>query len=57
MSKNIIFVHVSERSWGSSVGITTGYGLDSRDSIPGRGKKFFSSPQRPLVLVFTQFHI
>jgi hypothetical protein len=26
--QNIIFVYVSERSWGSSVGIATGYGLD-----------------------------
>jgi hypothetical protein len=23
-----------------------GYGLDGRGSIPGRGKEFFSSPQR-----------
>jgi hypothetical protein len=28
----------------SSVGIATGYGLDGRGSIPGKGKKFFSSP-------------
>jgi hypothetical protein len=27
----------------SSVGIATGYGLDCRGSIPGRGKKFLSS--------------
>jgi hypothetical protein len=31
----------------SSVGIETDYELDSRGSIPGRGKRFFSSPQRP----------
>jgi hypothetical protein len=31
----------------SSVCIATGYGLDDRDSIPGRGKKFLSTPQRP----------
>jgi hypothetical protein len=24
-----------------------GYGLDDRDSIPGRAKRFFSSPQCP----------
>jgi hypothetical protein len=26
---------------------TTGYGLDGRSSIPGRGKRFLSSPQCP----------
>jgi hypothetical protein len=31
----------------SSVGIATGYRLDGRGSIPGRGKGFFSTPQRP----------
>jgi hypothetical protein len=30
----------------SLVGIATSYGLDGRGSIPGRGKRFFSSPQR-----------
>jgi hypothetical protein len=30
-----------------SVGISPGYGLDSRSSILSRGKRFFSSPQRP----------
>jgi hypothetical protein len=30
----------------SSVGIATSYGLESRDSISGRGKRFFSTPQR-----------
>jgi hypothetical protein len=29
----------------SSVGIVTGYRLDSQGLIPDRGKKFFSSPQ------------
>jgi hypothetical protein len=28
-------------------GIATGYGLDGRGSIPGRGKRLFSTPQRP----------
>jgi hypothetical protein len=32
---------------GSSVDITTGYGLDNRCSILGRSKSFFSVPQRP----------
>jgi hypothetical protein len=27
-------------------GIAAGYTLDGRDSIPGRGKRFFSTPQR-----------
>jgi hypothetical protein len=31
----------------SSVGIATGYVLDGRDSISGKGKRFFSTPQRP----------
>jgi hypothetical protein len=30
-----------------SVDIMTGCGLDGRGSNPGRGKRFFSSPQRP----------
>jgi hypothetical protein len=29
------------------VGIATAYGLDGRVSIPGKDKKFISSPQRP----------
>jgi hypothetical protein len=33
-----------------SVGIATGYEMDDRGSIPGRGKSFFSSPQRPDLL-------
>jgi hypothetical protein len=31
----------------SSVCMATGYGLDDRVSIPDKGKRFFSSPQRP----------
>jgi hypothetical protein len=27
--------------------LSTGYGLDGRDSIPGRDKRFISTPQRP----------
>jgi hypothetical protein len=37
----------STRSRDSSVGIATGYWLDGQGSIPGRGKRFFSTPQRP----------
>jgi hypothetical protein len=29
------------RSRGSSVGIAANFGLDGRDSFPGRGKRFF----------------
>jgi hypothetical protein len=29
----------------SSVGIAMGYGLDGRGLIPGKGKRFFSTPQ------------
>jgi hypothetical protein len=36
-------VHYTDRS----VGIATGYGLDDRSSVPDRGKRFFSTPQRP----------
>jgi hypothetical protein len=36
----------NNRSLESSVGIATGYGLDGRGLIPGRGKRFFSIPQR-----------
>jgi hypothetical protein len=38
---------VVNRSRDSSVGIVMGDGLDDRGSIPGRGKLYFSSPQRP----------
>jgi hypothetical protein len=31
----------------SSVGIAMGYGVDAQVSITGRGKRFFSTPQRP----------
>jgi hypothetical protein len=31
----------------SAVGLVTGYELESRESIPGRGNRFFSTPQRP----------
>jgi hypothetical protein len=31
----------------SSVGVATGYGLEDRGSIPGRGKRFFSTAKRP----------
>jgi hypothetical protein len=31
----------------SSVRTAMGYGLDGRGSIPGRGTRFFSSPQHP----------
>jgi hypothetical protein len=49
----IIIIIISSSSSSSSikprdswVGIATGYGMDDRDSIPGKGKRFFSSPQR-----------
>jgi hypothetical protein len=31
-----------------SIGVATSCGLDGRGSVPGRGKRFFSSPQRRL---------
>jgi hypothetical protein len=37
-------------SRGSSVDIVTDYGLDSWGLISGRGKRLFSSPQRPELL-------
>jgi hypothetical protein len=37
----------NERSRDSSVGTATGYGLDGWGSISSRGKRFFSTPQRP----------
>jgi hypothetical protein len=36
-----------DRKRDSSVGIATSYGLEGRGSVPGRNKRFFSSPQRP----------
>jgi hypothetical protein len=49
MSKNFECYHFNLliRSRNSSVGIATDYGLHVRGSITGRGKRFFSSPQRP----------
>jgi hypothetical protein len=35
----------SLRSQDSSVCTATGYGLDGRGAVPGRGKTFFSTPQ------------
>jgi hypothetical protein len=35
-----------KRSRGSSVGIATAYGLDGWGSIPGRGKRFFSTASK-----------
>jgi hypothetical protein len=43
----IILLMLVQVSRDASVGIVTGYRLDGRGSIPGRGKIFFSSPQRP----------
>jgi hypothetical protein len=34
-------------SYSNRVGIATGYKLDGRGSIPGRGRRFMSSPQGP----------
>jgi hypothetical protein len=34
-------------SQNSSVSMVTGYGPDSRGLIPGKGKRLFSTPQRP----------
>jgi hypothetical protein len=31
-------------SWDSSIGIEMGYGLGGWDSIPSKGKRYFSSP-------------
>jgi hypothetical protein len=38
---------VQIRGRDSSADIVMGYGLDGRSLIPGRGKGFFSTPQRP----------
>jgi hypothetical protein len=38
------------------VGTAMKYGLDGRDSIPGRGKRFFFSPQRA-DLLWNQFSL
>jgi hypothetical protein len=48
---NILYVFIISptlvKSRDVSIGIPTGYGLDGRGSIPSRGKRFFSAPQRP----------
>jgi hypothetical protein len=38
---------ITSRLPDSTVGIVTGYGVDSWGSIPSRGKTFFSNPQHP----------
>jgi hypothetical protein len=43
----IYTVYLFTRSQYSSVSISTGYGMDSLGSIPGRGNRFFSTPQHP----------
>jgi hypothetical protein len=45
-----IYMLYSQMSWDISVDVATGYGLDVWGSIPGRGKRFFSSSQRPDLL-------
>ena len=45
---------------GSSVGIATGYGLDSRGSNPGGGEIFRNCPDRPwapLSLLYNQYRV
>jgi hypothetical protein len=44
---SLIVIGVGGTSRDSALNIPTGYGLDSRGSVLGRGKRFFSSPQRP----------
>jgi hypothetical protein len=39
------FVHISDLAVGT--GMATGHRFDGRSLIPGRGKRFFSSSQRP----------
>jgi hypothetical protein len=43
----IIIIHHNPVSVDSSVNIETGYGLNGRNSIPGRDKKLLYSPQHP----------
>jgi hypothetical protein len=38
--------HKYQMNRDSSVGVEMGYGLDSRGSIPGRGKIFLCRPDR-----------
>jgi hypothetical protein len=47
MFADFLLVKLKGRSRDSSVDIPTGYGLDGRGSIPGRGKRFFCTPQGP----------
>jgi hypothetical protein len=44
----IIYFKVIARE--HSVDIATGYGLVGQDSIPGKGKRFISTPQYPNLL-------
>jgi hypothetical protein len=37
-------INFNSRSRYNTVSMATGYGLEGRGSIPGRGKKFFSTP-------------
>jgi hypothetical protein len=39
--------NILDKSRERLVGIETGYGLNGRSSIPGKGNKFFSTPQCP----------
>jgi hypothetical protein len=39
---NLVKDHIGSRD--RSVGIEMGYGMDDRASIPGKGKRFFSTP-------------
>jgi hypothetical protein len=43
----IIIIIIITGNWNRSVDITTGYGLEDRGSILVRGKRLFSTPQRP----------
>jgi hypothetical protein len=42
-----LYTYTSHGSADSLVSITIGYGLESRDSIPDRDKRFFSTAQCP----------
>jgi hypothetical protein len=46
-----LLIHIWQGSRGSSVSIVSGYGLDDRGLIPGRGKGFFSvtSESKPAI--------
>jgi hypothetical protein len=43
----MVKVPALRRSRDSSVDIAAGHGMDKWDSIPERGKIFFSTPHRP----------